>query len=276
MKVVKHSGHIVDFDVEKLRKSLLRSGVGIDLVNNVVHKILEQVYEGITTRKIYKLAFALLKKESGSHAARYNLRAALQMLGPAGFFFEKFIARLFQKLGYQTQTNLFLKGKCVQHEIDVVIQKEGKTAIVECKFHATNDAVTDVKVPMYILSRFNDVSYNEHELFGENRTISECYLVTNNRFTSDAIAFGECSGLHLMSWDYPKQMNIRGFIDQEHLYPITCLTSLTMAEKEKLLIQDVILVREIPKHCDVLENIGISPNRIKNVLKEVSDLCHSK
>ena len=57
------------------------------------------------------------------------------------------------------------------------------------------------------------------------------------------------------------------------MYPITCLTTLTLSEKDKLLILDVILVKEIIKNSDCLEKIGLSSNRKKNVLREASELC---
>lgn len=85
MKIVKHSGSIVDFNRDKLKSSLLKSGADKKVVEDVLQVIEKQVYDGISTKKIYKLAFNLLKKSSHSHAARYNLRAALQLLGPAGF-----------------------------------------------------------------------------------------------------------------------------------------------------------------------------------------------
>jgi len=85
MKVIKHSGHVVPFDIEKLKLSLQKSGADPDLIRECLVQIQNQIYEGITTKQIYKLAFAILKKASNGHAARYNLRYALQMLGPAGF-----------------------------------------------------------------------------------------------------------------------------------------------------------------------------------------------
>jgi hypothetical protein len=60
-------------------------------------------------KKIYKRAFALLKKEANSHAARYNLRSGLQLLGPG--FSSKNISHVFESEGYQTVTNLILSGK---------------------------------------------------------------------------------------------------------------------------------------------------------------------
>jgi hypothetical protein len=215
----------------------------------------------------------MLKKASNCHAARYNLRSAIQMLGPAGFFFEKYIARLFTSEGYQTTTNLILQGKCVDHEVDIVIRKNDEISMVECKFHAGRDVVSDVKVPMYILSRFNDLKDRKQSIFTNNDKISKCWIVTNNRFSSDAIAFGNCSGISMLSWDYPKKENLRIRIDKDKLYPVTCLTTLSIAEKDKLLILDIILVNELINNSESLERIGLSPNRIKNVLKEVTDLC---
>ena len=273
MKIVKHSGDIVDFNPEKLKNSLLKSGAGKQEVETILQAIKSQIYDGISTKQIYKMAFALLKKTANSHAARYNLREAIRLLGPAGFFFEKYIARLFDSEHYETVTNLTLQGKCVSHEIDVLVKKNHAIAMVECKYHVGRDAASDVKVPMYILSRFNDLKERQHAIFDKKDSILKCWIVTNNRFTVDAIDFAKCSGLNLLSWNYPEDNNLKTKNDNRYLYPVTCLTTLSISEKEKLLILDVILVKEIIHNSDCLEKIGLSPNRIKNVLKEASELC---
>ena len=274
MKIIKHSGAIVDFNREKLKQSLLKSGANKSLVSEVLKTIEEQIYEGIATKQIYKLAFSLLKKASNAHAARYNLKEAIQLLGPAGFFFEKYIARIFASEKYNTVTNLVLKGKCVFHEIDILVKKNEAISMVECKFHIGKDANTDVKVPMYILSRYNDLKDREHPIFSQKDHLSKCWIVTNNRFTTDAITFAKCSDLNLLSWNYPETNNLKTKNDTNSLYPVTCLTTLSLAEKDKLLVLDVILVKELINNSDSLERIGLSPNRIKNVLKEASELCH--
>jgi hypothetical protein len=126
---------------------------------------------------------------------------------------------------------------------------------------------------MYILSRFNDLKDKPHRIFTTSDKISRCWIFTNNRFTTDAVSFATCSGLNLLSWDYPKNNNLRNKIDSTNLYPITCLTTLTISEKNKLLILDYILVKEIINNSECLERIGLSSNRIRNVLKEASELC---
>lgn len=274
MKVVKHSGIIVDFDSSKLRKSLLKSGANQDVVEAIMQHINNVIYDGIPTKQIYKIAFGLLKKESNSFAAQYNLRDAILLLGPAGFYFEKFIARIFESDGFTTQTNLTLNGKCVSHEIDVVLKKDNQISMVECKFHSSNEVRTDVKVPMYILSRFNDLKDKNHIIYSKKDQISNCWIVTNSRFTSDAIMFGNCSGLNLLSWDYPKNNNLRTKIDQKGLYPTTCLTTLTRSEKDRLLTLNCVLVVDLINNPESLEQIGLSSIRMKNVIKEATSLCN--
>ncbi|KQB39040.1 ATP-cone domain protein [Flavobacterium daejeonense] len=273
MKIVKHSGAVVNFNPEKLTESLLNSGADAYTAEAIMKEIRNEIYEGISTKNIYKKAFALLKKHTHSHAARYNLRAAIEMLGPEGFYFEKYIARLFEAEKYETKTNVVLQGNCVMHEVDILLKKNNVISMVECKFHGGREAASDVKVPLYVYSRFNDLRENNYTLFSNKEQINNCWIVTNTRFTADAIAFAECSGIHLLSWDYPEKRSLKSRNNHDCLYPVTCLTTLTKAEKEKLLLLDVILVKELKENRVDLKEIGISTHRIKNVLKEVNELC---
>ncbi|MBD0724082.1 hypothetical protein B6A10_02715 [Flavobacterium sp. L1I52] len=273
MKIVKHSGAVVNFNPEKLTESLLNSGADAYTAESILKEISHEIYEGISTKNIYKKAFALLKKHTHSHAARYNLRAAIEMLGPEGFYFEKYIARLFEAEKYETKTNVVLQGNCVMHEVDILLKKNNVISMVECKFHGGREAASDVKVPLYVYSRFNDLRENNYTLFSNKEQINNCWIVTNTRFTADAIAFAECSGIHLLSWDYPEKRSLKSRNNHDCLYPVTCLTTLTKAEKEKLLLLDVILVKELKDNRVDLKEIGISTHRIKNVLKEVNELC---
>ena len=273
MKIVKKSGAVVNFNPEKLTASLLNSGANAYTADAILKEITCEIYEGISTKNIYKKAFALLKKHTHSHAARYNLRAAIEMLGPEGFYFEKYIARLFEAEKYEIRTNVVLQGSCVMHEVDIMLKKNNVISMVECKFHGGREAASDVKVPLYVFSRFNDLRGNNYVLFSNKEQINNCWIVTNTRFTADAIAFAECSGIHLLSWDYPEKRSLKSRNNHDCLYPVTCLTTLTKAEKEKLLLLDVILVKELKDNRVDLKEVGISSHRIQNVLKEVSELC---
>jgi transcriptional regulator NrdR family protein len=51
MKIIKNSGDIVAFDPKKLRKSLTKSGAGDMVVEDILHKISKEIYDGISTKK---------------------------------------------------------------------------------------------------------------------------------------------------------------------------------------------------------------------------------
>jgi len=98
-------------------------------------------------------------------------------------------------------------------------------------------------------------------------------LVTNTRFTEDAINYGKCVGLTLLSWDYPEHNGLKANIDSLALYPITTLTTLTKKEKHQLIEKDFILVKELLNASSQMETIGLSDLRIQRVIKEVKSLC---
>jgi hypothetical protein len=108
---------------------------------------------------------------------------------------------------------------------------------------------------MYILSRFNDLKSQRLAIFEEDNVLDNCFIITNNRFTADAIQFARCSNISLLSWDYPDNENLRDKIDRSQLYPVTCLTTLTLAEKDRLMNVGIILVKELLEDTDCLNRL---------------------
>src|SRR3989338_4981804 len=96
----------------------------------------------MSTGEIYKMVFESLSKEPPV-AARFTLRDALFTLGPLGYNFEHYIAKVFEAYGYKTELPPELQGVCVTHEVDVLAQKDNRVAMIECKFrNMVNDRVT--------------------------------------------------------------------------------------------------------------------------------------
>ena len=98
-------------------------------------------------------------------------------------------------------------------------------------------------------------------------------VCTNTRFTSDALQYGNCVGLMLVSWDHPKGHGLKERVDRLGLHPLTSLTTLTKAEKSKLLDKGIVLCKEINENPSLLEQIGIPKQRQKNILKDSEELC---
>ncbi|MDR6301545.1 ATP cone domain-containing protein [Mesonia maritima] len=270
LQIVKSSGEKVLFSQTKLRKSLARSGADKNTIDEIINKLNDELYQGISTKEIYNRAFALLKKEKTIYASKYKLKKAIYELGPTGFPFEKFIAALLQYSGYKVETGKIMQGKCVSHEIDVVAKKNEQYIVAECKFHSDKSSTCNVKVPLYIHSRFKDITENKQH---KDILPNQGWVVTNTRFTKDAITYGNCVGLYLLSWDYPKKNSLKDRIDRLGLYPITVSTLLTKREKEFLLSRDIVLARQLEQDDFYLDHLGISEMRKRRILLEIKTLC---
>ncbi|MBL0044257.1 MAG: restriction endonuclease [Flavobacteriales bacterium] len=273
LQVTKASGEMVPFSVEKLASSLHRAGATREVSEAIANEVLPKLRSGISTKKLYRLAFSLLHHRSQHLAARYRLKQAILDLGPSGFPFERFIARILEHDGYRTKVGAVVQGKCVKHEIDVTADLGDQRFMVECKYHNQPGRICDVKVPLYIHARFQDVEQHVRSIPGNGVHFDQGWLVTNTRFTGDAMRYGQCAGLLMISWDYPAKGSLKDRIDRSGLYPITCLSSLTKAEKERLLELGIVLCRDIVEDPRTLRRADVRPQRIGAVLKEGTDLC---
>lgn len=272
-QIVKSSGEKVKFSIEKLRNSLRHSGADNILINQIIDTVRDELYQGISTKEIYNRAYTLLKKKKSVFASKYKLKRAIYELGPTGFPFERFVAAILEFSGYTTEVNKIMSGICVSHEIDVFAEKNGKINIIECKFHGEEGRNCNVKVPLYINSRYTDVKAH-WDRKNEKKQLESGWVVTNTRFTSDAIQYGKCVGLYLLSWDYPKNNGLKERIDRLGLYPITVSTLLTTREKKFLLSRDVVLCRQLIKDKFFLDHLHISDERKHKIFNELAQLCN--
>jgi len=271
--VLKSSGKRVKFSLNKLKGSLRKSGADTKTIHQIVHTVRDELYQGISTKEIYNRAFALLKKKKSLFASKYKLKRAIYELGPTGFPFEKFIGAIMNYSGYQTEIGKIIKGKCVTHEVDVIAKKNGEYIIGECKFHSNHGNICNVKIPLYIHSRYQDILAYYRENFNKENCPNASWVITNTRFTKDALQFGECMGLYMLSWDHPKGNGLKDRIDRLSLYPITVSTLLTNREKQFLLSRDIVLCRQLINDVFYLDHLGISENRRTRILNEIQLLC---
>ncbi len=272
IRVKKNQGEYVLFEIEKIKNALNRSGASFEESTAIVEQLLPKLYDGITTKKIYQIAYALLRKRSQKAAGRYRLKKALLEFGPTGYPFEKFVGKLFEADGYKVETGVYVQGLCVQHEVDVVAQKGNKKFMVECKFHGDTRKKSDVKVALYIHSRFLDVSAKWKEDENNPEMVYKGMVVTNTRFSVDAMQFGKCAGMKVVSWDYPKGNSLKDWIDRAAYHPITSLASLKKKEKQFLLEKGIVLCRQLKEDFGVLKSLNLSNIRLKRIKRETMDL----
>lgn len=274
IEIIKSSGDKVRFSLTKLRNSLQRSGADDVLVGQIVNRVRDELYQGISTREIYNRAFALLKKKKSVFASKYKLKKAIYELGPTGFPFEEFVAAILRYSGYTTEVGKIMQGHCVSHEVDVLARKNGNVVVIECKFHSQEGRNCNVKIPLYIQSRYNDIKIHWEGKSSNSGTLDKGWVVTNTRFTEDALVYGKCVGLYLLSWDVPQGDGLRDRIDRLGLYPITVSTLLSQREKQFLLSRDIVLCRQLLNDSFFLDHLEIKAPRKGKIMKELHQLCN--
>lgn len=271
ISVIKGNGEKVLFDREKLKQALSFSGAGTDEQEKIVSLVESRIFDGIPTKQIYQMAFDLLKKESHKAAGRYRLKNAILEMGPTGFPFEVFVGKIFETMGYEVETGVIVQGKCIQHEVDVIARKPGEMIMVECKFHMDSSTKSGVQVPLYIHSRYLDVKAAWEEQYGKDLRYRGG-VVTNTRFSDDALQYAKCAGLVLISWDYPLETGLKYWIDKTGLQPLTSLISLNKKEKQFLLGKGIVLCSQLKDNIELLKEMGIKDFQIRKILNEAANL----
>lgn len=264
IKIKKYSGGFESFSEDKLRRSLMRAGADETLANNILVRVKKKLFNGITTKKIYKYAMRDLRRSSFVAATKYDLKFALMRLGPAGYAFEKYVAQVLAHHGYTVETNLILKGKCVEHEIDVAAKKGDEYILIECKHHEKPWIQCRIQTALYVRARFEDLQ----------KIFTKVMLVTNTKFSRQAIDYGRCMGLELLGWRYPVEMSLERLIDEKHLWPVSILANLDKKIITNCIEENLLLMRDL-QHLDIGEikrRLKISGNKAKKIQQEVGEV----
>lgn len=273
IKVMKESGELEGFDSGKLLESLERSGIMPETAEDVLRKISPLLRPRIPTREIYKLVRGKLGTlERGR--MRYALKRAIFDLGPTGYPFEKYVARILVANGYTVKVGVIVQGRCVRHEVDVVARRGKERFMVECKFHINPGIYSNVKTALYIHSRFQDIKRAERKR-GRKSDFSRGMLVTNTRFSTDATDYARCVGLKAIGWKYPRAESLERMIDKSKVYPVTVLPGLGRRAVRALLGGDIILASDLAglRAEEIAEITGLKPEAAKKLRACAVDLC---
>lgn len=266
MNVIKANQQKEPFSEEKVLQSIQRARVPESLQAETLAHVKSKLYDGISTNEIYQHILEFLNASPHPYTkARYSLKESIMMLGPTGYPFEDFIAKLLESNGYKTQVRQVLSGKCITHEVDVIAEKDGKTAMIEAKFHNSPGVRSEVQVALYTHARFEDVKIKNH--------LDEAWIVTNTKTTIDANLYAQCSDMKILSWDYPQGAGLRDLVEKTQLYPVTMLTSMSQSNKLSLLNNHIVLCKQIAANPSVLDVLPLSKEDREKTIAEVTFIC---
>lgn len=269
------SGEVERFEQQKLCNSLKQAGAPLDLVNKVCRQVEHEVVEGSTTEEIFEKAYHYLAKENLAAAARYRLRRALMDLGPAGFLFEQYVEAILRQYGYKTKRDRIIKGHCVSHEIDILANSDAMHYFIEVKYHNERGLKTDVKTVMYMYARLLDIAKAEesHEV---EKVSHKAWLVTNTKFTVNAVQYAMCMGIKLTGWNYPAGESLEDLIVKKSLYPVTVLKSMDKASREQFSKNNLMFAKDILRYSgnELVSRFGVAPKAANRIMQEVEALIH--
>ncbi|MBI9068470.1 MAG: ATP-binding protein [Salinivirgaceae bacterium] len=270
--IKKATGEEQIFSFDKLEQSLQRAGAKPETIQLVLADMQKWIKPGFTTKMIYTRAFSFLRNEKTGSPIRYRLKQAMLEMGPSGYPFEILIGQLFSEEGFQTEVGQILQGMCISHEMDVIATQDQNQHLVECKYHKDQGKSVSIQVPLYVRARVNDIVDKRMTLDTFRDFKFTPWVVTNTRFSNDSVNYSRCKELRLLAWDYPSNNGLKEKLEHYKLYPITILTTLSLADKRLLLDKGWVSVKQLIEndawHCE----FEFSKRKYKMIKRELHRL----
>ena len=263
MKVIKNSGDKEKFDSKKIYNTILSAGGSRKIAKETISLAKKKFKENATTKEILEFVLNNLKKEPGLKQ-RYDLKRAIMSLGPTGFPFEQFFAKLLENYGYKTKTDQKLRGKKIIQEVDIVATKD-KKYMVECKYHNDLGTITRLHPAMYTYARFLDLN---------KYSFDEPWLVTNTKCSWDAINYASGVNLKITSWNFPKNDSLQKLIQDKNLYPVTILIGVDEEIKKSLFGAGFIVLKDLEGKSvnEIKQRTRLPTKTIKILLEEMEKI----
>lgn len=266
-RILKSTGIPESFSKNKLLTSIKRTGLPKRQCENIATEVSEEIGEGYKTSDIYRKTLRLVRQRSPLAGVQYSLKRAIFELGPSGHHFESFVAKYFEELGYKTKVGQVLKGKWVNHEVDVIATGRDVKYFVECKFHNRMGIKNDIKTALYVKARWDDLKAGPC-----GSDLSGFFLTTNTAFSQDAIRYANGTGLRLLGINAPSDKSFLDHIKELNLYPITSLKSLNKSAKKILIEDGIILAKQLSNQWELLLKLGYSLEEVDHIQTEVEIL----
>ncbi len=238
--VKKADGRKEVFDPKKIINTCMRAGLSRKAAEGIVRKVVPKFYEGIRTRDIYAMVLKELERTEDRSSMVFRLREAVSQM-PSDKF-ELYVKKILESLGYKCQWNVLVKGKCVEHQIDIIAEKAGKKYLVECKHHINPHRFCGLGIILQVQARLEDIK----DGFAERKNsidFRKAWIITNTKFSEHAKSYAEGKSLLLSGWKYKPRMSLEDMIQEKRLYPVSIIT-MDKLLKKKLLDQGILTVQD--------------------------------
>jgi len=267
--VKKADGSVQSFDKEKVVRTCLRMGANKQVAYEVAEKVERRLYDGISTANILQMVFQFMRSYKPIVGNLFDLRKGLSLMSSRPEF-EVFVQALLARKGFEVSPNRLLIGKCVAHEVDAIARKDGVTYFVEAKHHSSYHTPTGLDESRIARAVLEDVI--EGFVLGKSDLkIDMAMIVTNTRYSDQAIQYGNCRNILQIGWSSPIDHGLQSMIEGKNLLPLSCLRGLSMDARLKLAISGIVLFEQMIEEdtMELARKTGLPREFIKNIKEKI-------
>jgi hypothetical protein len=273
--VTKADGSKQQFDRNKIVATCMRMGASRLEAEEIAGKIESRMYYGISTARVLQMIFQFIHRFRPSASRMYDLRKGLSLMNSKPEF-EKFVQILLSNVGYEVNPNQILRGKCIEHEVDAIARKNGVTYFVEAKHHYNYHAFTGLDESRIARALLEDV--NEGFALGlTNLKIDRAMIVTNTKYSEQALRYGSCRNILQIGWSTPVDLGLRDIIVEKNLYPLSCIRGLKVGTRSQLVDSGVLLINQLVAEdsAELARRTALPQEVINNIKSKVESIGYS-
>ena len=259
MYVIKSDGIREEFQSRKIIRTCMRSGASREIAEEIATIISRNIRDGDTTHKIYKMIVSELAKREDRTSFVFRLRESIARMDSLSF--ELYIKKVLESYGYRCSWNRIIKGRYVEHQVDMVAEKDKKLYLVECKHHTNHHRFCGLGNVLAVQARLEDVTDGNNKY---NFYIA--WVVTNTKFSDHAKRYAKGRSIRLTGWR-SKEFSLENMAEENKIFPITILKT-DISLHKKLLRREIITLQDLMTK----EIIGISKNKIYKLRNQAEKL----
>ena len=263
--VTKADGSRQLFDREKVIRTCLRMGANRRIAEEVALRVERSVYDCMSTSKVLQLTVRLLRGYKPAIRHFLDLRRGLSLMDSKPEF-EVFVQVLLGNSGFEVSPNMILAGRCVEHEVDAIAKRDGVTFFVEAKHHVNYHTLTGLDESRIARAILEDV-VEGFELGSCSVKVDRAMIVTNTRYSEHARRYGKCRNIVQIGWNSPVGLSLQSMIEENNLYPISCIRGLKRETRTKLVTKRIVLIKQLleEKPSTLARETGIPKETLKQL-----------
>jgi hypothetical protein len=184
--------------------------------------------------------------------------------------FEVFVQALLAHNGFEVSSNQLLIGKCVEHEVDAIARKNGVTFFVEAKHHLRYHTPTGLDESRIARAVLEDV-IEGFALGKSDLKIDRAMIVTNTRYSDQAVQYGSCKNILQIGWSSPIDHGLQSMIEGRNLLPLSCVRGLGVDARVKLAISGIVLFEQLIDEdtMELARKTGLPRDFIRSIKEKI-------